>query len=420
MATDTTLTTLNGTFKYITGDGLVNVIPESTKLLKAIPFEKGKQLGRSFIFPVIVGDEQGLTFNTDGSAFALNDGVSMETAEATLTGVEIMTRGTISIKSVASAMGDKQAFANTLALKAERMLESHARAAEMQLLYGGAGLARVTAKTNDSATQETVTVTDAEWSDMLWSGSKNMKVNFYANDDSTLISSGADAIFTVYAVDFVNKKITVTGTSTGITALDGATYSGGGLYVYRQGAKSKEMLGIKKILTTSGSVFGINNSVYDLWRANSETISGALNFTKILNSVVTAVGRGLQEDLTVYLSPKQWNVLSADAASLRRSDSSYSKNKFVNGTENLEFYGANGKLTIEPHGMVKNGDMFMLPIKRFKRIGASDITFERPGKKGEFFKDMEAYAGYELRTYSDFAIICETPARCIYGSGFTA
>lgn len=146
-----------------------------------------------------------------------------------------------------------------------------------------------------------------------------------------------------------------------------------------------------------------------------------MNFTKILNSVVTAVGRGLQEDLTVYLSPKQWNVLSSDAASLRRTDSSYSKTKFVNGTESLEFFAANGKLTIEPHSMVKNGDMFMLPVKRFKRIGASDITFSRPGKgKDEYFMDVQDYAAYELRTYSDFAIICETPARAIYGSGFTA
>lgn len=206
MAADTTLSLMNGMFKYITGDGPINVIPQETKLLKAIPFEKAKQLGRKYIFPVIVGDEQGATFNTDGSAFALNSGISMESAEAEVTGVEIMMRGRISVKSVAAAMNDKQAFANLLTLKAERLLESHARTAEAQILYGSAGLARVTAKTNNSATSETVTVTDAEWSDGLWSGAKNMQVQFYANDDSTLISSGADSIFTVYSIDFVNKK----------------------------------------------------------------------------------------------------------------------------------------------------------------------------------------------------------------------
>lgn len=423
MAADTTVSQLNGLFKYIFGEGPVNVIPEYAKLLKAIPFEKASALGRKYIFPVIVGDEQGITYNTDGSAFTLNSGVSLETAEAEIEGTEMLLSGTISYKAVSAAINDKQAFANSLSLKIERMMESHARAAEMQLLYGSSGLARLTAHTTDSATQETLTCSDAEWSDGLWAGSKGMQVQFYANDNSTLISSGSDSIFTIYSVDHVNKKITVTGTATGCTALAAATYTGGGLYLYRYGAKGKEMVGLKKILTTSGSLFGINNSTYDLWKANSETISGALNFQKIMDSTVRAVGRGLQEDLTVYISPKQWNVLASDASSLRRLDSSYKKEKFVNGVDSLEFYAANGKLKIEAHPMVKNGDMFMIPLKKFKRIGSTDITFDRVGggvAKGQYFRDMETKAGYELRTYSDFALICEAPARCIYGSGFTA
>ncbi len=422
MAQDTNLSTLNGMFKYITGDGPINVIPKYAKLLKAIPFEKAKQLGRSFIFPVIVSDEQGITFNSDGSAFALNAGVSYQTEEASVVGTEIMTRGTISVKSVAAGMSDKQSFGNTLALKAQRMIESHTRAAEMQLLYGGLGLGNATSKANTSATTTTLTISDATWSDGTWAGSTNMKLNFYANDNATLISSGADAVFTVTEVNYANKTLLVTGTATGTTALQGATYTGAGLYIYRDGAFGKEMVGLKKILTTSGNLFGINNTTYELWKSNSETISGALNFQKILDSTVRAVGRGLSEDLTVYISPKQWNTLASDAASLRRLDSSYQKTKFINGVDALEFYAANGKLTIEAHPMVRNGDMFMVPLDRFKRVGAKDISFDQPGGKGsgEYWFPMQSYAGYELRTYSDFAIICEAPARCIYGSGFTA
>ena len=66
-----------------------------------------------------------------------------------------MTRGTISVKAVAAGMSDKQSFGNTLALKAQRMIESHTRAAEMQLLYGGLGLGNATSKANTSATTTT-------------------------------------------------------------------------------------------------------------------------------------------------------------------------------------------------------------------------------------------------------------------------
>jgi hypothetical protein len=415
----TTVARLNGVFKYVFGDGPINVIPQYTKALKAFPFQSAKQLGRQYIFPVIVGDEQGATFNSDGSAFALNAiniAQSMETAEASVSGSEIVYRGGISYKAVSSAQSDKQAFANTLTMKVERMAESHARAAEMQLLYGNVGLARLTSRANVNTTTTTVTASLASWSDALWSGSRGMTVQFYANDNTTLISSGADSIFTVSSVNYATQTLTVTGTTTGITALDGATYTGGGLFVYRNGAKGVEMIGIDSILTTSGSLFGISNTTYDLWRGNQETTTGDLNMAKLQLAVNSAVGRGLQEDVTVWMSPRQWTQLTADQASLRRYDSA--GGKAVNGFDSIEFFAANGKLVIEPHPMVKNGDVFILPLKKFKRIGSSDITFQRPGNKGEFFRDLEANAGYELRSYSDFALICEAPARCVKLTGF--
>ena len=46
------------------------------------------------------------------------------------------------------------------------------------------------------------------------------------------------------------------------------------------------------------------------------------------------------------------------------------------------------------------------------RVGSSDITFKRPGRGDEFFRDLENNAGYELRTYSDQALFCSAPGKC--------
>jgi hypothetical protein len=418
MAGETTVAKLNGLFKYVFGEGPINLIPQNTKLLRAIPLQKSKPLGRSYIFPVIVADEQGATFNTDGSAFALNDAVSMQTEEATVQGVEIVYRGSISYKAVSAAINDSQAFANALALKVERLSESHARAAEFQLLYGGSGMGDVSGVTGTSGGTATVQVTDATWGDGIWTGSAGMKLDFYRADDSTKINSGA---LSITSVDYANNRVSVSGAQADIVSLTGASaylnYK-----IYKFGAKGKEMVGINKILTATGTLFGIDTASYDLFKPTSYSTTGALTFAKIQTAVVQAVGRGLMEDVICYLSPKQWSVLAADQASLRMYDQSYNPNKLEQGwkPDAISFYAANGRITVEPHPLVKNGDGFILPINRFKRVGSTDITFQRPGRKDDFFRDLEDVAGYELRTYSDFAIVCEAPSRCVKITGFTA
>lgn len=421
MAGETTVSKLNGVFKYIFGpQGPINLIPDYTKMLKGIPLYKAKALGRKYIFPVIVADEQGATFNSDGSAFALNAPVSMQTEEAQVDGTEIVYRGSISYKAVSAAVTDAQAFANTLSLKVERLADSHARAAELQMLYGGSSIAEISGLTGTTGATATAQISDGSWGDGIWTGASGMKLDIYRADDSTKIN--AVGAISVTSVDYTNKKISLSGSQTDINSLTGATGSYLNFKVYKYGAKGKEMVGINSILTATGTLFGIDTATYDLWKPNTYSTTGALTFAKIQAAVVQAVGRGLMEDVVCYLSPKQWSVLAADQASLRQYDYSYNPNSAQQGfkPDALRFFAANGSISIESHPMVKNGDGFILPLNRFKRVGSTDITFQRPGRKDDFFRELNDDAGFELRTYSDFAIICEAPSRCIKLTGFTA
>jgi hypothetical protein len=421
MSAVSTQSFLNGMYKYIFGTKQIP-FPDYTKLLQDIPFYSAKMVGRNFIFPVQVGDEQGITANNDGTAYALNAARSFETQEATVQGTEISLVGQIANKAITSGRTDQQSFGNVLAQKIERMMESHAKYAEYQMLYGNSG-ARATAYTAGTATTGTVTLSAATWSPAFWNGSRGMTLQFYANDDTTLISSGADSVFTVSGVNFTTNQVSLTGTATGITALAGATYTGGGLFIYRNGVKGKEMRGLNLISTaTTGTQFGIDTGVYEVWRANNVTTSGALNFQKILDALEPAASRGtLGRKMKAYVPIKQYNTLAADAASLRRQDQSYKKDKFQNGytLDGVEFYTGAGALEIVPHPMVRNGDIFIIDPKVIKRVGSQEITMENQNEKGNFFYPMNGAAGWEIRTYSDFAIVPEEMYSITKLSGFT-
>jgi hypothetical protein len=194
----------------------------------------------------------------------------------------------------------------------------------------------------------------------------------------------------------------------------------GGIYVYFNGTKGKDFLGIDKIITTSGTLFGILNTTYSLFKGNEYTASGALSLSQIIAATENAVAQGLMEDVCAYVPISAWNTLAATESGLRRYDSSYKNSIAENGIQKLAFYGANGKIEIEPHPIVKAGEVFIIPKKQFIRVGATDVTFQTPGMDAtEIFLQLPSNAGYEVRAYADQALLCMAPAKCTKVTGFT-
>jgi hypothetical protein len=58
-------------------------------------------------------------------------------------------------------------------------------------------------------------------------------------------------------------------------------------------------------------------------------------------------------------------------------------------------------------------------MKRLKRVGSTDITFSRPGNKNSFFREIDASAGFELRSYCDQQLFLEAPAYATKITGIT-
>ena len=499
-----TLATLNGFYKQIYGDSLINLIPESAKFIKEVPFERRKKLGDYYNVPVVLQAEQGFTYNDgDGTAFALNGALAMGTRNAKVRGAEKVLQSQISYKAAAAATSNKEAFADATSTLFENMVESMANRLELSCFYGGSSLGNGSGSgasgsylgaTTFQQVTTTITVTTAnnhglivgdtvlfkddvgsvtatsgtlvtvptaktftmacssgttaaltactispfvkrssttawyyvdksQWSTGLWAGKAGAELQFYKDDDTTLISSSTDAVFTISSIDPVYKRIGLTGSATGVTALIAVAksdFTDGGIYVYFNGTKGKDFVGIDKIITTSGTLFDIVNTTYTLFKGNEYTASGALSLSQIIAATENAVAQGLMEDVCAYVPISAWNTLAATESGLRRYDGSYKNAKAENGVQSLAFYGANGKIEIEPHPIVKAGEVFIIPKKQFIRVGSTDVTFQTPGMDStEIFLQLPSNAGYEVRAYADQALLCMAPAKCTKVTGFT-
>jgi hypothetical protein len=101
---------------------------------------------------------------------------------------------------------------------------------------------------------------------------------------------------------------------------------------------------------------------------------------------------------------------------LRRQNGGQKEVNGIGGFESIQLMGPNGKLNVIVHPMIKEGECFAVPFKRFKRIGSQEISFETPGRKGEMFLHVADKNAYELRVYTAQAIVCQTPAKCVKGT----
>src|SRR5690606_32899317 len=146
------------------------------------------------------------------------------------------------------------------------------------------------------------------------------------------------------------------------------------------GFYSNEMNGIDKIVTNSGDLYNISAATYALWAGNSHSAGSAeLTFAKIQRAASLAVGKGLDEKIALYCSPATYADLNTDLSAFRSADQSYNAKKGDNGYESIKFHSLCGEIEIVPSIYVKEGEAFMVPLKRMKRIGSTDVTMRMPG-----------------------------------------
>jgi len=347
---------------------------------------------------------------------------------AVVPGADIVLDSTIGYNQAARASHSANAFKSVMSTKFENMLKSSRKRLEIAMLYGQSNIGTAATQAVTIASSMLPIVIDtASWATGIWAGSENSNVVLVKASDNDDVDSLRS--FKIAKVDVDARTIYLAagtaGTAGTLSTLETAIEAYAcNIHFYGScsGTTSAfvyaEMAGLKKIMTNTGTLFGIDAAAYDLWRGNVVTSSGQLTMAKVLSAVSKAVQRGLDVDATVLVNPSTWADLASNLAALRRFDGSYSKKKAENGSEVLEYVSQNGSLKLVSYNIVKEGDCFIFPEEKVMRIGARDLSLNDPTRPAdEVFFTIPGKAGVGVRAYTNQAIFLESPAQAVYISG---
>jgi len=402
-------------YKEIYGEGLNDVVPASSVLQDIIPMAEDK-LGDSYRQSVVLTGEHGFTYNGSGGAVVtLNAPVQASIVEGNTSGFEMIGASRITYAAASRGQSSKTAFKKTWDTVLLNLKKASSKRLELTLLAGQDGIAGVT-----SLSSETATLKDpAEYSAAIIAGLEGCVVEVFIDRAASSTEHGATAGSTIDTLSLANGTLTSTsGGFSGGTAVDADDV------IYFNGARTasafNEPPGMRKIISNSGTLFGINSATYNLWAGNTKSSFGTPTMGKFLDGVTTMVERGLDEKVFLLVCPKTWEVLNADLAAMRKYDGSYSKAKAENGAQSIMYYGQVGEIEVRVHPFLWRGEAMLFPKSVFKRVGSADLGMGVPGTDGrDVFFHVPSTNAVEARTFSDQALWCDAPSRCSLVSGIT-
>lgn len=422
MSTGTiSVSTMNALFKEVYADEVENLIPERELITKTIPFVSAdKQNGNSYIQPVILSRNHGVTFLGNGAGSGsprLNDPVAAITDRAEIKGSGMIIRGLMDYQAATRAQQGGPAFVDGTSYLVESLTDSFAAAIEQVHFYGGMGLGQGTGATAVLAVNQ-LQLDLAEWAPAVWVGGEGMPVELYNATTNALVLTTE-----ITAVDITNRKLTFASVA-GLA--DATAYK-----IYRKQSKGLEALGIHYILQATGPLFGIDSSVRGLWRSNQYAVGNIqLSFPKVAEGIAIAYGRGLEGSIDLHVNSRVFSGMIPDFLTTRdtrsnavlyTSQKQEEMEKISHGAKALKFIINSVEVNLLANDYVKAGYAFGLAGGCWTRVGSSEMTFNLPDQEaGQYFRQLPDYASMELRAYSDQAIFCSRPAKNILFSGINA
>lgn len=414
-----TFTVLAGNFKEVYGD-LHNLIPDTAKLMKMIPFKPKAKIGNEYVEAVKLTHEHGVTYSTSdnnsGALVTLSTPIPLTLLDAKVTSSAMLLRAQIGYDAFARAEGgDKVAFKDASELVVEDLLESITKRLEVSVLYGtsptGIGGIPTGGASDNGSGVSTLVLSAAQWATGIWVGSENALVDVYHS--STKLNTSAAMRVTSVNPDTYTLVLTETDAPTNTSAAAITAYVAGAAdaFIVFTGSFGNEMIGIDSTMLNNTTQWNIDASVYTLWHANVyDALSANLTMGKLQSAIQKAVQKGLDGDVNVIVNPATWATLNTDLAALRRFVEDSTEGEL--GVESIKYLYSGGKMDIIAYNLCKEGECFILPKKGVNRIGAADIGFKLPGGDNGFLHVPDRM-GYEFRLFSSQAFFTPFIAKLV-------
>lgn len=377
--------------------GYENAIPKEYLLMREFKFEDGARVGDEWQYGVELTRPHGFTTAASGQFPELNAPVARQVPKAKLQPYQMYLRERITYDVLSRAETSKQAAQAEIGPTIESMRDSTIFRQEVLGLYGQTGLAVLGTVSGDLAS-----ITSVSWAAGMWAGNENMPL-------SVRDSTGATAVkdVTVKTVDFDNLTIA-------FNAGDGVGLVAGQTLWFLGGSPTTELVGLKKIITNTGTLYNISATEFGLWKGNVTTLGGSedLGFKRCIQLEASIRSRGGAGDQMALVNPEVFTTLenTMEAARDFGGENQYSPTKVDRGTMKLTYWSPVGKTEIYPHPLVKRGDYFSLRKDKIMRAGACDPTFDIPGEGGKIFFDLQDYPGKEMRLMANNTWFCKRPA----------
>lgn len=411
--------------------------PKGDIIDELFSFEEGKLVGDKYVEDFVLGDSVGITWaGSSQDAFAIEPAVAGSVKQTEIQPSQTVLSDILSWGFMArSASGDEAAFFDGTKFVMKNHVASHNALVTLSKIYGQSseGLGTVSYAPNGTvyrgATYSgdgTVTLTKKDGSTIAftngvnttskailmhpgqfaaghWVGRKGMRTEQVVASSGAVAASGSllgwDARLGIIYVDFTPVVASAIGSH----------------YIAPKGwAAGKCMVGMNKIITNTGTLFGINAAEEPLWSGNVISLGGKKFNLKALNEGVSdAVNAGgLDEPLDIIVNPRAFAQMTTDEAALRKYDASY-KAKAENGFEAIEFFAPNGLNRIHSSSKVKEGEAYGFVRGHTRCSGSQLPSFRVRGMNMDIIAPLNDQAGFVIRSFSDQYVMCRQPAKQI-------
>ena len=395
-----TPTTLASRLKEQFNGEISQLVPGSAELVK-LKFRKDIELGKSAIMDIQLSDELG--FSVGQGEITLNGNINQSAARATVDAYSLVLQSNVSYDLISRASSERKAFAKFVDSKFIPMAESFQRRQEILHMYGRQGLGKVDSVTSTGSGPYTISavITEGSFCPTLWLGLKGAVLAAYTNNTSGGTAHGVD--LEVQSVDVTTRTVVVTSATNTVAGND---------HLFFKGTYNAGHYGLMQIAKNTGSLWGIDASVYELWKGNSYDVgTSALTLGKLLQAAALAANKGCKEKLKALIPVSAFQSLISDESALR-TYTAFSK-KLENGGEAISFYGASGEIEVVPYHFMKAGEAIIFPERWTYIIGSTEMVTQL-AKDGDMIFDLEATSSKQVRLFSDVQIFCERPGYLVY------